>query len=90
MSQYQATSVLAPVQFDQFDTLQELEGLGYIQQAMSAPNFLRLSLFKLALMCEYTDAPAEAVAFLKNLQGLPWNLSSLGLPPWNPPPPVIS
>lgn len=88
MSQYQVTKRLEPVQVDDFDTVPQLESLTYIQEVMSAPNFMRLSLFKLALMAEYTDAPAEGIAYLKNLQGLPWDLSGLGLPQYNPPPPA--
>lgn len=89
MSKYQITKRLPPSEVYQFDTVQELESLDFVRDAMSVPNFNRLSLFKTVLMIEYIGANALPLAYIKNLEGLPTDLSELPLPAWTPPPPSV-
>jgi hypothetical protein len=72
----------------QFDTVAELEDVEFVKQWITKPEFVRLSLARTALMVEQNDNTYWGIAFIKNLEGLPTDLSGLGLPAWKPPPPV--
>jgi len=72
---------------EQFDSVPELENIGFVLAAITQPNFYRLSTFKLGLIAEYAGQPEVVLGSIRNLQGLPWDISELGLPEWRPPPP---
>lgn len=65
-----------------FDTLDELNEVPFIKRWVSEPTFVKLSLSGTLLMAEKSDHTFWAVAYLKNLQGEPSDLSDLGLPVW--------
>ena len=70
-----------------FDTVDELEQVEFVKRWMSKPEFVRLSKGRGTLMVEQNDNTYWAIAFIKNLEGLPTDLSELPLPEWKPPPP---
>lgn len=70
-----------------FDTVDELKQVEFVKRWMNKPEFVRFSISQTALMVEQNDNTYWGIAFLKNLEGPPADLSGLGLPMWKPPPP---
>ena len=87
MSKYQITKQSLPLEVYKFNTTQELKEIEFVSDAMSASNFLCLSRFQLALMCEKIDGPVEVIGLMVHLEGLPTDMSGLDIPEWKPPPP---
>lgn len=65
-----------------FNTVEELEQIDFVKRWTSKPEFVRLSEGKGVLMVEQNDNTYWGIAYLKNLQGEPTDLSDLGLPAW--------
>jgi hypothetical protein len=65
-----------------FNTIEELNQIEFVKRWVSKPEFVRLSKGKGVLMVEQNDSSHWGIAFLKNLEGLPTDLSELPLPEW--------
>lgn len=75
----------------EFDTVDQLKSVEFIQQFMQQPNFKQLSLFRNALMVEFTDGTSETIGFISNTANPLLSLVGFDLPQWKAPllpPPV--
>lgn len=77
------------IQIVDFDSVAEIESVEFVKQWMAQPQFVRLSKYKSALIVEQNDNTTVGIAFLKNLEGFPLDLSTLPLPEWVPPFPSV-